>query len=241
MKEYIASTQAQEVIENDPIWRVGSGQMIDVWKHRWLPNPGYNKIVSPRANSTVNRVSELFYSNTRIRDPGKLESNFYPWEADLVSKIQVTEACDEDLLVWPLTADGNYSVRSVYRLLASTKASIAPSSSTPIEQWCLWKSIWKIRTPNKIRHFLWRAVKDSLPMKQNLRARHIPIDETCDLCDDHQETLLHGLWLCDHAQFVWKSDPGFAPLYQKQYREFEDLVEEVMHRGSAYRVALFSP
>ena len=60
-----------------------------------------------------------------------MESNFYPWEADMVSRIQVSEACDEDLLVCPLTADGSYSVRSAYCLLASAKASIAPSSSTP--------------------------------------------------------------------------------------------------------------
>ena len=111
--------------------------MIDVWKHRWLPNPSYNKSVSPRANSTINRVSELFYSNTIIWDPSKLESNFYPWEADMVSRIQVNEACDEDLLVWPLTTDGSYSVRSAYCLLASTEASTTPSSSTPTEQRCL--------------------------------------------------------------------------------------------------------
>ena len=60
-----------------------------------------------------------------------MESNFYPWEADMESRIQVSEACDEDLLVWPLTADGSYSVRSAYCLLASAEASIAPSSSTP--------------------------------------------------------------------------------------------------------------
>ena len=62
-----------------------------------------------------------------------MESNFYPWEADMVSRIQVSEACDEDLLVWPLTADGSYSVRSAYCLLASVEASTTPSSSTPIE------------------------------------------------------------------------------------------------------------
>ena len=60
-----------------------------------------------------------------------MESNFYPWEANMVIRIQVSEACDEDLLVWPLTADGSYSVRSAYCLLASAEASIAPSSSTP--------------------------------------------------------------------------------------------------------------
>ena len=57
--------------------------------------------------------------------------------------------------------------------------------------------------------------------------RHIPIDETCDLCEEHQEMLLHSLWLCDHAQFFSKSNPGFAPLFQKRYHSFRDLLEVV--------------
>ena len=231
--------QAREVIEKCAIWRVGSGHGIDVWKHRWLPNPTYNKIISPRRESSVSRVSELFYPDTRIWDPGKLEENFYPWEAEMVSRIQVSVGSVEDLLVWPLTSDGSFSVRSAYRFLASENFSSQPSSSSGIEQQNFWKKIWKIRAPNKIKHFIWRAAKDALPTKQNLRARHIPIDETCDLCEDHQETLLHSLWLCDHAQFVWKSDPGFAPLFQKRYRSFRDLLEAVMLKSSQFRVALF--
>ena len=39
--------QAREVIEKCAIWRVGSGHAIEVWKHRWLPDPTYNKIISP--------------------------------------------------------------------------------------------------------------------------------------------------------------------------------------------------
>ena len=41
--------------------------------------------------------------------------------------------------------------------------------------------------------------KNSLPIKQNLKSQHIPMDETCTVCDDHQETLMNYLWLCDHA------------------------------------------
>ena len=43
------------------------------------------------------------------------------------------EGCNEDLLVWPLIADGAYSVRSAYCLLASAEANNSPSSSTGIE------------------------------------------------------------------------------------------------------------
>ena len=157
--------QAREVIEKCAIWRVGSGHGIDVWKHRWLPNPTYNKIISPRRESSVSRVSELFYPDTRIWDPGKLEENFYPWEAEMVSRIQVCAGSVEDLLVWPLTSDGCFSVRSAYRFLASENLCSQPSSSSGIEQQHFWKKIWKIRAPNKIKHFIWRAAKDALPTK----------------------------------------------------------------------------
>ena len=82
--------------------------------------------------------------------------------------------------------------------------------------------------------------KNSLPIKQNLKSQHIPMDETCTLCDDYQETLMNYLWLCDHAEFVWKLDPGFNVLYQKRYRSFMDLVEVMLQQGSSFHIALFS-
>ena len=131
--------QSREVIEKCAIWRVRSGHGIDVWKHRWLLDTTYNKIVSPQVESSITRVSELFYPNTRTWDPGKLKEVFYPWVAELVRRIQVSEGCDEDLLVWPLMADGTYSVRSAYRFLASAETSTHPSSSLSLEQQSLWK------------------------------------------------------------------------------------------------------
>ena len=90
------------------------------------------------------------------------------------------EGCNEDLLVWPLIADGAYSVWSAYHFLASAKANNSPSSSIGIELQSVWKKIWKIRAPNKVKHFIWCASKDSLLTKQNLQTRLVPIDETCD-------------------------------------------------------------
>ena len=68
--------------------------------------------MSPKGSSTVNWVSDLFYTNTGIWNPRRLESSFYLWEAKMVSRIHVSEAWAEDLLIWPLTSDGHYSVRS---------------------------------------------------------------------------------------------------------------------------------
>ena len=104
---------------------------------------------------------------------------------------------EEDILIWPYTADGDYSVRSTYRMLVDNENQSLPSSFAPNGVGSMWKKIWKVQVPHKIRHFLWCATKDSLPTKQNLVARHIPFGNVCDGCGDHSESVMHVLWLCD--------------------------------------------
>ena len=232
--------QARGVIEKGAIWRVGNGQLIDVWKHRWLPNPNHSKIISPKASSSIHRVCDLFLLDARIWDPGHLASCFLPWEVDMVWGIQVCEDGVEDTLIWPLTNDGEYSVRSAYRMLVSAEALLMPSSSSSDNNGLVWKKIWKIRTPNKIQHFIWHAAKESLPTKQNLQARHLPISQVCDGCGDHTEMTLHNLWLCDQAHSVWMSISEFHLLVQKKCRTFFKLLEELFSGGSSFQIALFA-
>ena len=213
--------------------------LIDVWRHRWLPDLNHRKIISPRTDSSVHRVCDLFFPDTRVWDPGHLESCLIPWEAELVRRIQVCEDGAEDTLIWPLTSDGDYSVRSAYRMLVSANSILQPSSSVSGSPGLVWKKIWKMRVPNKIRHFIWHAAKNSLPTKQNLKARHIPIDEVCDGCGEHTESTVHCLWLYDQVQSVWMSLQDFRSLVHKKFRTFYELLEEVLSIGLNRKVALF--
>ena len=122
--------QARDVINKGAIWRVGNGELIDVWKHQWLLDPSCSKIVSPRAGSPVTRVCDLSYPNIRIWDPWKLERCFLPWEAELVGRSLVSEGWDEDILIWPFTSDGEYSVWSAYRMLVKVENLTSSSSSS---------------------------------------------------------------------------------------------------------------
>ena len=71
-------------------------------------------------------------------------------------------------------------MRSAYRMLMEAENSVLPSSSSPLSEHTIWKKIWKLKVSRKVCHFLWRAVKDSLPTNQNLRLRHIPLDDMCE-------------------------------------------------------------
>ena len=98
--------QGRDVINKGAIWRVGNGELIDIWRHRWLPDLHHSKIISSQANTFVNRVSELFVPHTKTWYPSKLALCFLPWEAEIVSQIQVCMVREEDVLIWPLTTNG---------------------------------------------------------------------------------------------------------------------------------------
>ena len=158
----------------------------------------------------------------------------------MVARIPLCEVYDEDIFILPLTSNVEYNVRSAYHMLATMECSsiLNSFSSNPSQEF--WKAIWKIKVLNKIWHFFWHAVKDSHPTKQNLKTGHVSMDDVCDVCGGHVELILHCLWLCDQAKSVWRLDPGFSFLFQKEFRSMYDILEEVFKNGSNFRVALFT-
>lgn len=51
----------------------------------------------------------------------------------------------EDVLIWPLSSFGSYSVRSAYRMLMEADNFVLPSSSSPLSMYSIWKKIWNLK------------------------------------------------------------------------------------------------
>ncbi|XP_075665470.1 uncharacterized protein LOC142635149 [Castanea sativa] len=69
---------------------------------------------------------------------------------------------------------------------------------------------------------------------------HILPDNSCNLCEDHLEDVLHCLWLCDYAKCVWLSDQTFSFPCSRVFRSFGDLVSFILTKTSSNTAALFS-
>ena len=231
---------ARKVIGKGARWRVGDGSSINIWNHRWLDITGGGKIASPNFNPSLSTVKDLFIPGTKVWNKEPIEQNFLPWEAERIHSIPVSHFPMEDLLIWPLTTDGNYSVKSAYQLLSSESRSALPSSSETEGCKHFWNGIWKLQVPNKVKHFLWRASRESLPTKLNLFSRHVLPDKFCNLCKEHLEDTIHCLWLCDGVKGIWLSNPVFSSLRSKVFKSLGDLVEAVLAETSPNVVALFS-
>lgn len=67
----------------------------------------------------------------------------------------------------------------------------------------IWAALWKLKIPNNVRLFAWRACNDILPMKMNLVNRRVIADASCPICTRFPKTVVHVLWDCDAAQDMW--------------------------------------
>ena len=67
----------------------------------------------------------------------------------------------------------------------------------------LWKKIWHLNIPEKIKIFAWRACVNGLPTKVNLQTRGINVGVLCPGCDGVLETISHALIDCRVAKRVW--------------------------------------
>ena len=93
-----------------------------------------------------------------------------------------------------------------------------------------WKSIWTLNVPGKIKHFLWKSCTNSLPSKENLMKRAIPIDSICHLCSRDNESVLHALWGCEKVQKVWATNFGWVDRNKASSGSFSNLVQLIQEK-----------
>ncbi|KAL6511844.1 hypothetical protein OROGR_021441 [Orobanche gracilis] len=109
-----------------------------------------------------------------------------------------------DVRRWFFSRSGHYSVKTAYyiaRDLKKRKSAPATSSSTPPSR--NWSFVWQFDVPNKLKVFLWRLLRNGLPVMQNLGRRNINVDNICPLCRLPGETVMHTFQLCHFARVIW--------------------------------------
>lgn len=67
----------------------------------------------------------------------------------------------------------------------------------------IWKELWHLRLPGKIKHFGWKVLKGVLPCYGVLAGRHIPLNPQCPMCKIGFEDIQHCLFTCPRALEVW--------------------------------------
>jgi hypothetical protein len=67
----------------------------------------------------------------------------------------------------------------------------------------VWKTLWSMRVPAKIKINCWRALMGAIPCMGILANRHIPTSSQCPLCKLDCESLEHALFQFLRVKEVW--------------------------------------
>ncbi|XP_021722691.1 uncharacterized protein LOC110690168 [Chenopodium quinoa] len=116
----------------------------------------------------------------------------------------------EDNLFWWPSKLGEYSVKTGY-WLGKLGQQAVQNAMNQEEEKRVWKIVWSPDRQPKLNHFLWRACRGSLGVKENLFRRHIVRDDLCCCCGIEVESISHVLFECHSATRAW-SGSDFGPL-----------------------------
>ena len=99
-------------------------------------------------------MSELINPTTRTWDTNLVNGLLSPEEAALFLSIPLSCTPVEDKIIWPFTPSGKYTVNSGSKFLAKLN-SMVDFVGIPQQQNEVWKRIWGLNVPSKVRNFMW--------------------------------------------------------------------------------------
>ena len=96
----------------------------------------------------------------------------------------------------------------------------------------LWKKVWQLKLPTKVRIFAWRACIDGLPTRLNLAKRGLNVGTECPLYEKAVESSNHALIYCNKlCEVFWNWQDCPINLLAVN-RCFVDLALEILDAGS---------
>jgi hypothetical protein len=188
---------------------VGNGENIKIWNDPWIPSSPDKRIISPRGGAVYSKVSELIDPATGQWDAVLLHDLFGAVDVQRILQIPLHRQGFDDFIAWSATTHGRYTVRSGYYLQwqhqfgASANQLALPGSSATNP---VWKIIWQMKIPSKVKIFMWHSLHGILPLKSIIiYNHHIGTAGGCPICNQGPEDINHLLFQCEAAKRIWES------------------------------------
>nr|XP_023883659.1 uncharacterized protein LOC111995948 [Quercus suber] len=192
-------------------------------------------VASPKNSLEADaKVCELIDHERKEWNVPLVRQIFWSHEADMVLGIPLSTSLPLDKLVWACTVKGEFTMQSAYHLIMDDSRQGREGESldnTEVRQ--IWRRVWSMKTPNKIRNFSWRACRDILANKVNLKRRMITKDDLCNECGKESETNCHMFWFCEKAKDIWGNSKLVFPFHIEPWWNFMDVVWQIVKSKAA--------
>ncbi|CAN1157596.1 Putative ribonuclease H protein At1g65750 [Linum perenne] len=194
--------KARDTVSLGALKILGDGSTIDINNDPWIPT--LPKFLTPFNGCPNKFASELINEDPRSWKEDQIQRFFSPIHTRAILAVPIGPSGMEDEWNWSFTRKGLFSVSSAYYAKRKMSQSATPTrGGSDCNK--IWKWIWSLSLPPKIKFFIWRVSKDVLATNDNLFKRKCAPNNFCPLCPNVIESSWHCLIMCPHAREVWSS------------------------------------
>ncbi|KAJ0834798.1 putative reverse transcriptase zinc-binding domain-containing protein [Helianthus annuus] len=207
--------------------KVGSGSEVQFWTDVWASDIPF-KMIFPslymlekfKGCSVRERLLDMDTNNGYGVNWCWLRNPFSSQECTELSELsnilsQVSLSSSRDTWSWMSDPTGNFSVKSVKKLLSRCDQQTANSSF-----------VWNNWVPRKVNIFGWRLGLDRLPTRMALAHRNINmVSVCCPLCRDKDESSFHLFAECYVSSVVWEMISSWLNIPPIYAFTIEDLLQ----------------
>ncbi|XP_074336668.1 uncharacterized protein LOC141673834 [Apium graveolens] len=193
--------QAKEKLSAGYRWVVGDGRSVTATRDPWLAQkPNFRVDNLQMYEGRQEKVATLFYPDSKTWDPVRVRESFSSGDALAILATNVPQRQVEDRIVWSKSIDGIYSVKTGYYVWQNLYAGDSGCAQSEG-----WRRIWRLSIPHKVKIFVWRFCRNNVPIRDRLRGKGVNVPDTCPMCNNNVEQLLHLFFLCQFADTCWQS------------------------------------
>ncbi|CAN1820450.1 LINE-1 retrotransposable element ORF2 protein [Linum perenne] len=175
-----------------------SGRQIRIFTDPWIPSiPGFR--LNRQGNDDM-RADEWINEEGTEWNLEEVSEYCNQTEINAIMRIPVGTKDGSDSWVWHFDKNGMFSVKSAYHALRGDHNMGIPMESRDRK----WKWLWNLEIPPKFKFFIWRASNNALATARNLWRRKCGDSPVCQLCQRHEENIIHCLFECSHSAQTWR-------------------------------------
>ncbi|XP_026459195.1 uncharacterized protein LOC113359837 [Papaver somniferum] len=185
-----------EVVQKHTRWLVRCGSKINIWLDVWvtgLDSPPV-PVVGISSLDNFSFVCDLFQPGTRQWDINIVNTLFSQDCANLILNLSVPNTGD-DTLIWRPDRKGKFTVKNAYN-------TIVAGRSIPTD---VWKNLWNFKVPHRVQIFIWKCLKQIVPVRTKIARYKHGIETHCSFCKNSEETTNHIFMDCSYSRAIWFS------------------------------------
>ncbi|KAF7826966.1 putative ribonuclease H protein At1g65750 family [Senna tora] len=178
-------------------WRLGDGKRIRFWLDAWVPGCGKlcDIALAPITQDEVGACVAEYITSLGGWNWSKFEFLIpNPINLKIAALHPPSSAESQDRVAWRYINDGRFTVQSAYQRIAGVNEN---------EQGSLWRSIWRMQVPQRVRSCIWLCTQNKLLTNAERVKRCMTHYAECTRCGSSFEDVLHAIRDCTKVKSLW--------------------------------------